>query len=239
MHQPPMVQPPAPSFSQPAMPQSPYFSFASQPGPPYSQFPPHPAGLQGMMDFTQTPGQYPLHAQQSHQYLQNVLEAGPTPTLVSSIRTTVGSHNAVLGDNNAIRGSERSPSVAPSAPSPSPIGIASAAPGAERPTLQNASQSSATTKPSTSSTGRAPPGTLSLPSQAFSIPNPMSPHLTRGLPPMTPSMPGFTFHAPPVSWSLTFRYQFINLFSLILSRGRRHQLLPTSCHLGLAHSRPR
>lgn len=42
---------------------------------------------------------------------------------------------------------------------------------------------------------RRPPGTISLPpSQVFSV-NPLSPHMTRGIP-MTPSMPGFTFHAP-------------------------------------------
>ena len=235
---PPMLsihQPPAPSFSQPTIPQSPYFRLASQSGSPFHQFLPLSTGSQGVMGFTQTPGQHPLHAQRNHQYLHEA----STPTLqIPSIRPTTESHNAVPGEISAAKGSEHPPPVAPGAPS-SNTGTASTAPGAERPIpLQNVSQSTAATKPSASSTGRAPPGTLSLPSQAFSISNPLSPHLTRGLPPMTPSMPGFTFHAPPVSWSFTSHYS-ISLFSLIILRCRRHQLHPTSCHPDLAHSRPR
>lgn len=171
-------------------------------------------------DFAHTPGAPPFQVQQHASFAQHLRSTlatpppaplRPSPSARSSGRSNEGmtsgaeavssephpeaNSNVTLSSDliSATRGNankEQSSSQAPA-----PRGSTAAGPGPSSRSSGSRKRAQGVGNGNGSTDFRRPPGTISLPpSHAFSV-NPLSPHMTRGIP-MTPSMPGFTFHAP-------------------------------------------
>ena len=157
-------------------------------------------------DFAHTPGAPLYHANQRAAYVQNlrssIASPPPIPLRPPPVRSggdskplnpAMGSAEGIPHYSDGATTSTIEPSVAPVVDLTTEPGLAAATTksASHAPDVRNGNRE----RRGTDSRRPPAPGTISLPpSQVFSV-NPMSPHMTRGLP-ITPSMPAFTFHAP-------------------------------------------
>lgn len=204
------------------------FDLNSRPASPYDanfgqytryQSQPHPSHHhqhQQRYHFAHTPGAPVFHPAQHAPYLQHLRSelAAPKPLRpTSKMAAVVAASEAATNEASISSALDTSSSSAANLSSSSAEGMRGSAESNSTSKAKEASQ-----RQNAQASGfRGPPGMISLPPQSFTMPNPMSPLMTRGIP-ITPSMPGFTFHAP-VSLRLFLSHVmlFLTIYSFIHS----------------------